>query len=194
MPCRSSLRWLESGEKGIGTSRPASRTLAPRHMPYHLGPSAARQAVNSTIPYSLSPALPCPSRAVLYCARLQGDRETERQRGRLSRHAGHSSIDRSQSTHGSPCFQEPPRPASCNSLPALHRTSRRIESTAAEANPSSLQPPTSNQLRHPNLPTSIRHPAPSWTTAFGLRPGPRPGRGPRPGPGLPALLLDLVSI
>lgn len=152
-------KWLESGEKGIGRSRPASRTLA----------TQAHALAASTHPlFPVSPAL-----LVQGCLVL---------RGRLSRHAGHSSIDRSQSTHGRTllpradwpfCRLQPTDLTTCIAIFRAHRVDHR---SGRDSPVSSLQPtpsPTSQPISQPPSPI----PLPAGDDRLGLQtyPGsPRP--------------------
>lgn len=143
----------------FGTQAHALAPLGPSASPVH------RQQHHPLFPVSCPacPGLACPAPA---CRERERHREPER--ARLSRHAGHFSIDRSQSTHGRPCFQVPTRLAGCNlSCIASSGASSRPQQRRQTPPAASVLPPASSQLRHPNLPTSISHPAaPSWTTAL----------------------------
>lgn len=162
-------KWLKSGEKGNWhkpTRFPYFGTQ-PRHMPYHLGTQrqpGTRSTAPSPIPCLLP--LPCLSRAVLSCP-APACRETHTETGRLSRHAAHLSIDRSQSTHGRPCFQEPSRPAGCD-LPALHLPRAHRADRSRETNPSSLQPtPTTQSPQPPSpIPLPAGRPRPPWLETY----------------------------
>lgn len=158
------------------------------------GPVAARHAVNSTIPYSLSPALlvTCPG---LSCP-APACRETDRKR------------EGKEGCHGTPAT---PALIDPKALTGDLASRSRLALQVAENNPSSSQPlayqPTS-QLRHPNLPTSISHPSRSQLDdRLGLRPT-QADRDldvdltclclPNPGPDLPyqpscLLVLNFVS-
>lgn len=146
----------------FGTQAHALAPLGPSASPVH------RQQRHPLFPVSCPacPGLACPTPA---CRERERERERHREteRARLSRHAGHFSIDRSRSTHGRPCFHEPTRLAGCNP-PALHlrahRVNRSRDSKPLQLPASSLLPPANSDI--PISQPPISHPAPSWTTAL----------------------------
>lgn len=205
MPCRSSQGGSKVERRELAQADPLPVLWHPGTCLTTFGPSgsprycAARQPAPSPIPCLL---LPCLSRALLSCARLQGERpprerQRDRETGRLSRQAGHLSIDRSpEQLTGALACRSPLALQVTSNPPQVHCVLVRIESTAVESPASSIQPlrpPANSDIpfsQPPKLPTR----SPSWTTALARDPRPRPGRGPRPGPDLPAFLLARLCL
>lgn len=166
MPCRSSQGGSKVERRELAQADPLPVLWHPGTCLTTFGPSgsprycAARQPAPSPIPCLL---LPCLSRALLSCARLQGERPKERER------------QKQEGCHGKPATRALIDPQSNSREPLLagarspcksqatylkvHCVFGRIESTTAEIQhpASSIQhpaSPASSQLRHPILPTS----------------------------------------
>lgn len=162
MPCRSSQGGSKVERRELAQADPLPVLWHPGTCLTTFGPSgsprycAARQPAPSPIPCLL---LPCLSRALLSCARLQGERdperETERQEGCHGKPATRALID-PQSNSREPLLAgaRPPCKLQQATYLKVHCVFGRIESTTVE-----IQRPAS----------SIQHPASSLS---GLQPTP----------------------